>query len=185
MSKFGTQKESERKYADLEYELNHGLHGEPSKMTWEQLRSVFMAEYAVGLRPRTQDKMETVFNVFEQIVRPASLSAINERTLSRFLKGMWERKHSGAPHTMRNYLATVNTVMTWTANQKFIPMVPKFPTVRVPKKKPQPYPPEVYERLIEKALDDLWRAFLMCGWWAGLRLSEAQFLHWEPSEKNP
>jgi integrase len=39
--------------------------------------------------------------------------------------------------------------------------------------------------LLAKAPDDLWRAYLLCGWWAGLRLSEARELRWEPSEQWP
>lgn len=33
--------------------------------------------------------------------------------------------------------------------------------------------------------DELWRAYLLCGWWAGLRLSEARELRWEESTDLP
>src|SRR5262249_47437443 len=44
---------------------------------------------------------------------------------------------------------------------------------------------ELFERLLAKTPDELWRTFLLCGWWAGLRLSEARNLRWEWSETMP
>jgi integrase len=66
-----------------------------------------------------------------------------------------------------------------------LPTLPKFPEIKVPKKKPQPIPAESFERLLTKAPDTLWRAYLLCGWWAGLRLSEARELRWQPAEEWP
>jgi integrase len=55
----------------------------------------------------------------------------------------------------------------------------------VPKKRPQPIPAEAFEKLLGKAPDALWRAYLLCGWYAGLRLSEARHLQWEQSDSLP
>src|SRR5262249_29611656 len=45
---------------------------------------------------------------------------------------------------------------------------------------------ESFERLLLKAGDDLqMRAYLLCGWLAGLRLAEALALEWEESEEVP
>src|SRR5262249_4619210 len=63
--------------------------------------------------------------------------------------------------------------------------VPAFPAVRVPKKLPQPVPAETVERLLAKAHDPHLRAFLLCGWLAGLRLNEALALERGPSERSP
>jgi integrase len=58
--------------------------------------------------------------------------------------------------------------------------------VKVPKKKPQPVPTESFEKLLAKAGDDLQlRAFLLCGWLAGLRLNEALALEWGESDRAP
>ncbi|MBL8799771.1 MAG: site-specific integrase [Planctomycetia bacterium] len=75
--------------------------------------------------------------------------------------------------------------MAWAVEQKLLPEVPKFPKVQVPKKKPQPIPAESFEKLLDKAPNDLWRAYLLSGWWGALRLSEALWLEWEPSETVP
>jgi integrase len=75
--------------------------------------------------------------------------------------------------------------MAWAVGQKLLPELPKFPRIKVPKKKPQPIPAETFEKLLDKAPDDLWRAYLLCGWWAGLRLSEALYLERDPSDTVP
>ena len=102
------EKEAEKARADLEYELNHGQHQDASRMEWDRFREMFEAEYLPGLGPRSREKYGTVLDVFEQTVNPARLRAINERTVSLFVKGLRERKHHGgkvglAPHTIKNY----------------------------------------------------------------------------------
>jgi integrase len=208
----GTAKEGEAEQArsDLEYELNHGKYQEASKLDWEHFRDMFEAEYLPGLRSRTQEKYRTVLDVFEEIVHPKSLRSITERTISLFVKGMRERdplackrkkkrrsirprqrtparvgKTGLAPTTIKNYLVSLKNVLGWAVSQKLLPAVPTFPTIKVPKKKPQPIAAESFEKLLEKAPDPLWRAYLQCGWYGGLRLSEASHLRWEPSEEFP
>jgi len=75
--------------------------------------------------------------------------------------------------------------LAWAARQKLIPECPRFPTIRPPKRKPQPVSTEVFERLLDKAPDENMRVFLLCGWLAGLRLTEAYFLEWEETDAAP
>ena len=175
---------------DLEYELNHGTFQESSKLEWVRFRELFEGEYLAGLRPRTRERYIGVLDVFERIIKPEKLGAVTERTISLFVKSMREQKRPGngvglAPMTIKNYLVAIKTALGWAVQQKLLPYVPNFPKIRVPKKKPQPIPAESFEKLLAKAPDKLWRAYLQCGWWAGLRLSEARHLHWEPSEAFP
>jgi integrase len=172
---------------DLEYELNHGTYQEASRLDWDRFRQLFEDEYLAGLRQRTRERYNGVLDVFEQIIHPTKLKSITERTISLFVKGMRERKHAGgqvglAPWTIKNYLIALKTSLRWAVEQKLLPGLPKFPKIRVPKKKPQPVPAEAFEKLLAKAPDALWKCFLLCGWWAGLRLSEASELRWEPSD---
>jgi integrase len=176
--------------ADLEYELNHGKYQEASRLDWERFRDLFEAEYVAGLRLKTRLKYQTVLDVFEAIVNPTKLRTINERTVSLFVKGMRERKNKRgrvgwAPHSIKNYLIALKTALRWAVDQKLLPAVPKFPTIKVPKKKPQPIPSESFERLLANAPDDLWRAYLLCGWWGGMRLAEAYHLQWDRSDERP
>src|SRR5215831_716460 len=97
--------QADKARADLEYELNNGLYQEASNIDWERFRSLFEREYIAGQRPRSREKYTCVLDVFEQIINPAKLRGISERTVSLFLKGMRERKRpSGkiglAPMTM-------------------------------------------------------------------------------------
>lgn len=183
-------REAEGKRADHEYRLNHGQYEEPSKLVWEAFRQMFTDEYVAGLRPRAAEKYDTVFDVFEQIMSPDRLGSITERTISAFVKGMRERRRPRgkvglAPQTIKSYLVNLHTALAWAVKQRLLSSLPTFPRIKVPKKKPQPIPSESYEKLIEKAPDEYWRAYLMCGWWAGLRLSEAYALRWEASDQGP
>lgn len=184
---------------DLEYQLNHGLYQEAGSLTWERFRQMFEDEYVASLRERTREKYATVLDVFEQIINPAKLQAVTERTLSHFAKGMRERRRKTgkrastakaakvglAPMTMRNYLVVLKKALGWAVEQNLIAKLPNFPAIKVPRKKPQPIPAETFERLLAKAPNVLWRAYLNCGWWAGLRLSEARELRWEQSDEWP
>lgn len=181
---------AEQARADKEYELNNGLYQERSKITWERFRQMFMEEYAAGLRERSQEKFETVFDVFEAEMKPGNIGTINERTVSRFVQALRSRERPGeqkglAPVTIRNYLVALRTALTWAKDQRLISECPKFPRIKVPKKKPQPVPAEAFERLLNAEQDPAWRAFMACGWLAGLRLSEVIALQWEPSPRRP
>jgi integrase len=89
------------------------------------------------------------------------------------------------PSTIRARLQFLHTALAWAVQQKLLPAVPRFPTVKVPKKKPQPVPLESFERILAKAPDQHSRTFLLAGWLAGLRLNEALHLEWEKAEGAP
>ena len=182
--------EAEKARADLEYELKHGLHQEPAKLTWETFREMFEAEVLAGLRQRTREKYTTVFDVFEEIARPARLRDVEERCLSRFVGGRRKRvrpkgKVGLALWTQHNYLVALKTALGWAVEQKFLPTLPAFPTIKVPKKRPQPIPDEDFEKLLAQAKEPMWRTYLLCGWWGGLRLAEAADLRRNRSDDFP
>jgi hypothetical protein len=68
--------DADEKRADLEYELNNGLHAETSKLSWAAFREMFEAEHVAGLRARSREKYGTVFDVFEELVNPQRLAAV-------------------------------------------------------------------------------------------------------------
>lgn len=185
----GDEKEAEARRADLEYELNNGKYQEVSKMGWERFRELFEDEYVAPLREDTRTVYANVFNLFEKVCNPKQLRSINERTVSAFAAGL--RKLPGRsvenmmPSTIKARLQFLHTALKWAADQKLIPECPKFPSTKVPRKKPQPVPAESFERIIAKAPDAHMEAFLLAGWLAGLRLKEALALEWEASVKAP
>jgi integrase len=181
--------EAEQKRADLEYELNHGLHRLASDMPWPRFRQLFEAEYLTNLRPKTRERYADVLDLFENLARPGKLRSVGERSVSAFAAALRTKPTHGrkgmAPSTIRVTLQFLRTALTWAARQKLLPAVPAFPAVRVPRKKPQPVPAESFERILAAAPDAEMRTFLLAGWLAGLRLSEAMCLSWGPAEDAP
>jgi integrase len=183
-------KQAEHRWADLEADLNAGRFQVSSRMSWERFREAFETEYVAGLRPNTQRNHAATLDLFERLCHPKRVDAVTARTLSAFLAGMRVEKLKGgkvgmAPATLKMRLQFLRTAFQWAVEQEIIAKGPKFPKVKVPDKRPQPIPQESFERLLAKAPDDLWRAYLLAGWLGGLRLSEAYYLERERSEKFP
>jgi integrase len=181
--------EAEQARADLEYELNHGKYQEASRMSWERFRELFEAEYVAGCKPKTRRRFQTTLDLFEELCHPTKLRALTERAVSGFVAAMRQKKTWGRSgmmaSTIKVNLQFLRTALAWAVEQKLLPACPKFPSIKVPKKRPQPIPAESFERLVAKAPDDNMRAFLLTGWLAGLRLAEALCMEWEPAEKAP
>src|SRR5262245_5132035 len=181
--------EAEKRRADLEYELNHGLHHEPSRMTWETFRGLFEGEFLPPRREGTRKLYRETLDTFEELCHPRYVGTINERTVSAFDAALFKRKTYGdktmQASTIKVRLQYLRTVLGWAARQKIIPARPDFPRVRVPKKKPQAVAVEAFDRLLAKAADPMTRAYLLCAWLAGLRLNEALTLRWEENDRCP
>src|SRR5262249_28930084 len=132
--------QAEKARADLEYELNNGLHKEASRLSWEKFRELFEAEFLPSRRERTREGYRNVFGLFERICNPRSLRAINERTVSAFAAGLWKEPgktgNGMCASTVRVRLQFLHTVLAWAAEQKLIPSCPRFPSIKVPKRRP-------------------------------------------------
>jgi integrase len=186
------EEKAETARADLEYELNNGLHKEASRMSWERFREAFEAEYLPNLRPGTRKSYRVVLDSFERLCSPKSVRSVTERTVSAYVAGMRKMPVRGKaalgldPYTMHVRLRFLHGVLAWAVNQKLISAVPRFPTVKYRKKKPQPVPAESFERLLLKTENNLqMRSFVLCGWLAGLRLAEAFNLEWDATDEAP
>jgi integrase len=183
------EKEAEAKRTDLEADLNAGRYAEASRMSWEGFRELFEEEYLPNCRAGTRTVFRTVFDHFERQCSPKGLRSITGRTVSVFAAAL--RKLPGrargttmAPWTVKVQMNFLRAALNWAAEQKLIPACPAFPSIKVPKKKPQPVALEAVERLLGKA-DEQARAYLLCGWLAGLRRNEALALEWEQAEDAP
>jgi integrase len=183
--------EAERKRADKEYELNHGLHRDVSRISWERFRERFEEEYVAPCRLNTRRNFQATLDHFEAICGPKRPSGITARTVSLYVAGL--RKLPGRargaagmmPSTIRVRLQYLHTARSWARSQGMLAEVPEFPAVKVPKKDPQPVPLESFERLVDRAPDANMHAFLLTGWLAGLRLGEALLLEREPTDEAP
>jgi integrase len=182
-------KEAEARRVDLEADLNNGRHQEASRISWERFRELFEAEFVAHRRDNTRRNYRVALDLFEQVCTPRSLRSISERTVSAFAAGL--RRLPGCGGAMRDSTIKVrmqflHTALQWAADQKFISECPRFPAIKPPRKRPQPVPAESFERLLARAEgDQRMRAFLLCGWLAGLRLNEALALEREQTDKAP
>jgi hypothetical protein len=164
--------EAERQRADLEYELNHGMYAGAGNVSWPKFRELFEAEFVASRRKNTRRNYEVALDHFERLCHPGRLRAVNERTLSQFVAKLRQQRgryQSMAASTIKLWVQLVTTALTWGVEQKLLSVVPKSPAVKVPKRDPQPVPAEAFERLLAVALDAQTRAYLLCGWLAGLR----------------
>jgi integrase len=183
------EKSAEQKRSDLESDLNHGRHKDSSRMSWERFRELFEDEFVAGRRANTRRNYRVALDLFEKVCNPTALRSVTARTVSAFAAGL--RKLPGynggamQPSTIKVRLQFLHTALEWAAAQKLIPECPAFPAVKVPRKRPQAVPTESVEKLLDKAPDDHMRAFLLCGWLAGLRLNEALALEWEETTEAP
>jgi integrase len=181
-------KEAEALRGDLEADLNHGRHRETSRMSWERFRELFEQEFLPNRRPNTQRNYTETLDSFEKHCQPTTLRGISGRTISAFTAALWKAPGKGnqtmLASTIRVRLQFLHTVFSWAAEQKLIAECPGFPSVKVPRKRPQPVATESFERLVDRA-DLQLKIFLFCGWYAGLRLNEALALEWEENDRSP
>jgi integrase len=185
------EKQAEIARADLESDLNHGRHKETSRMTWEHFREAFEAEFVAAKRPNTQTNYADTLDLFEKTCNPRNLRGITQRTVSQFaaalrkLPGRRKGSVGMMESSIKVRLQFLHTALSWAVGQKMLAEVPAFPEVKVPKKDPQPVATESFERMLLKAKDDQTKAFLLCGWLAGLRLAESLALECEPTNRAP
>jgi integrase len=180
----------ERRRAALEYELNHGLYREASGMSWGRFRQLYEAEYLTHRRPNTRRNHRAALDLFGRLCNPGTLRSVTERTVSAFAASMRGVDVPGRGRGMKDstihaYLRVLRAALNWAAHQRLLPECPKFPRVKAPRKRPQPIPPESFERIMDKAGDQQTRAYLLTGWLAGLRLREAFEMEWHPNDVYP
>jgi integrase len=183
------EKEAEAKRGDLESDLNNGRYQEASRMTWERFRELFEQEYAAGCRENTRLNYQATFDLFERLCNPGQVRSITERTVSTFAAALRKEPGKGKSNmmasTVKVRLQFLHTALSWAVEQGLLPKCPRFPSVKVPEKLPQPVPVEAFERLADKAPDLNMRAYLFTAWLAGLRLEEAYNLEWERTDEAP
>lgn len=173
----------EQMRADLEYELNHGMFHEKSRLTLGEFCELYRSEHLDGLRPRSREKASHVLKSFQGIAGAVRLATIDENTLAAFVVRL--RRQKKAPWTVRNYVGVVRAALRWAAARKLIDRVPAFPPVKVPTLRPRAVPSEAFDRFYGALRCPQERALAALGWWAGLRLLEAYELRRTASRRWP
>lgn len=169
----------ERARADLEYELNNDLHRDKSRMTWDRFVEIYAEEKLAEHGKSNRQRAMTTFASYDAAMRPRTLGAINERTISAYVGKLRER--GSAPATIHCHLRYLKTALRWAATQKLIGAAPKFVMPKVPKgttrakvRAAARLTGEEFDRLLMKSPNDGWRLLIGLAWHAGLRLQEAR-----------
>jgi integrase len=183
-AKTADPEEAEKARGDLEYELNHGLAQEPSKMSWEEFHDLYEEEKLAGGREATRKKAEYVFDRFAELAHPKNIGVITERMLSGYATQL--RKNGMRPATIQGHLAYLRAALRWAADQKLIPTAPKVVMPKLPKKQViRKIVAEEFERLLAAAPDETWQAFLYTAWHTGCRRNEMLDMVWENDAGRP
>src|SRR5262245_19794216 len=167
---------AEKARADHEYELNHRIYQEPSKLTWERFREMYEAEHVSGLAAKSGKKISSVFNSFERHANPKRLEQITERTISLYVTKLRSEGRSVA--TINGHLRHLKHALRWATEQRLRSSCPRIKKLKELKKLPRKITTEEFERLLAKATSDDWRALLLTGWYTGMRLGELLALTW-------
>ena len=180
-AKTADTEEAEKKRADLEYELNHGLHREPSKMAWEKFTEAYFEEKMSANRPRTIEKADGVLRRFAEIIRPRNLAAVNERAVSRYAAALRQEGYQAS--TIDSHLIYLRAAFNWAEEQGLLVSAPKIKTRPLKKKTIRTITAEEFERLIAKAPDWSWRALVATAWYTGMRRNELLDLTWDEPDR--
>jgi integrase len=174
--------QAEKTRNDKEHELNHGIHRQKSKMSWETFRTYYEEEKLAGNREGTRRNAGYVFDSFEELAAPKTLGKITERTVSLYAKALRETGASVA--TIHGNLAYLRAALRWAAKQKFIHEVPGFSMPKLPKKRfIRKIVAEQFEKMFSKASGPYWKAFVATAWYTGMRRNELLDLTWDDLEK--
>lgn len=167
---------AEKLRADKEYELNHGLHAEPSKMRWSDFRDRYESE-KVGAE-RTLAKVGHVLDGFESICKPGTIGQVNERMISKYSTALRAKGHS--PSTIAGYLAYIKAALNWAAEQRILHAAPSVVVPKIPKgvsrskiRAAARITDADFLRLIDHAPTAGWRLLISFAWHCGLRRCEA------------
>lgn len=184
------RRDADRKAKELEYELNHGLAELGGRMPWRAFRDAYEAEHVNQLRERSQEAIRTALDHFERFKPRITVNDISVRTVAefaRYLRILPQRaqKIGLAPKSIKSYLVSLHGALAWGQRQEFIRTVPAFPEIKVPKRKPQATPAEVFERIIAAERSPEWRGILYAAWYAGLRIEECLRTRWAESFEHP
>lgn len=175
--KTDSELEAERRRAELEYELNHGLHVEPINADWSQFREVYHSEHLASRRKNTQSAARTVLDRFEEDIRPRRAADVDERMLSQYFGGL--RACGMKAATVAKHSAYLRAAMRWAHRQGFTHKCPEFETVKQPRKiRVKTIKPEQFERLLAGLPSQEWRLLAQLAWYTGLRRIELFQMRW-------
>jgi integrase len=184
--------EAERQLGQLRADLVTNCSGNRKDISWSGFRDRYESEKASGLAKRTQEKIDTVFNAIEQILRPKRLGDLTPERISYFQSTLRNRELSES--TIAGYLAHLKAALRWAVDMEFLQKTPRIARPRRARSsrlmKGRPITDQefqsmlnVVEAVIGTEHAENWKHFLQGLWWSGLRLGEAIELHWSDDSR--
>jgi len=138
---------AEREARELENKLAAGEAVIPSRLPWEDFRRRYETEVVPGLAARTAEKINSVFDRFEEEIAPQRLWDVNEKRLSAFVTNLRDGKPAKpkpgcdkptteervgklTESTIAGHLAHLKAALNWAKGQKLLSQVPAFPKLK-------------------------------------------------------
>jgi integrase len=175
---------AERRRQELEYELNHGLHAEPVRMTWGEFSELYAAEKMADRRPKTGKRWAETSASLVRLAAPRSLAAVDAALVGRYAAGM--RRDGLAKATVAGRLAYLRAALRWAARRGLIPAAPAVEMPTLPRTYPvQTVSHEGFLRLLAACPSGGWRLLVHTAWHTGMRRGELLALEWGPEGGRP
>lgn len=182
-----TEKAARKSAGEWQAELLAG-GGKSSSAKWQDFRMRYEDGKAFGLRATTGDKISSMFNVVENMMKPDNVRRITPQWLTKLQRRLLDAGRE--PATVESICRHLKAALNWAREQGIIQQVPRFPKLNkvrtVKQMKGRPITAEEFERMlltVDKTLKPRQQAsfkFLLNGLWlSGLRLGEALSLTWD------
>lgn len=145
------RKDAEKEAGKWEAELREGRYKPPSKVTWEEFRTLFLAEHE-NAPAATYRNYATALRTVTKHCKVERLSDLTVERLDALGKAMREKGNSIA--TVRSYLNQIQVALNWAKSKKFIHEAIDVPMPKRPKgtkiMRGRPITGEEFDRMLDK-----------------------------------
>lgn len=183
---------AQRAAGNWEEQLKDGPQKVSSRISWADFRDRYAAEKLASLAPRTESKVQEIFDAIEKHLNPGILRDLTPARLSYFQSKL--REGGRAETTIAGTLGHLRSALQWAVDMEMLTKVPK---IAMPQRgkgsklmKGRPITLEEFERMLAKTegivgspAAESWRFYLRGLWTSGLRLSESLELWWDRDDK--
>lgn len=169
-------------------ELRNGRYKAPSRVTWEEFRTKYETEVGCNLAPKTQLRIDTVFDGIEEHINPDRVRDLTSDRLSHYAAKL--RKGGCADATIASYLGHLRAALSYAVEWGYLVEIPNLPRQQRIKgantMKGRPITGEEFDRMLANVeaivgaeAAPSWTRLLNGLWHSGLRLGEAIALYWD------